>query len=155
MSYLSPSQQQQLEQAQQRQQKVILATGVFDVLHHKHAEFLRKARAAGDFLIVGLESDVRVTAMKGPDRPINPAAKRQENLEKLGIADVVFVLPEQFAGPADHEALIAFIKPTALAVSSHTKHLEAKSQILQKYGGTVIVVLEHDPTISTTQMVAR
>ena len=152
MTYFSDSQGAALEAARAAGKKIVLVTGVFDVLHPLHKLFLEKAKAAGDFLVVGLESDVRVTAMKGIGRPINPQSVRQSNLASLQLADIVFILPEQFATPADREALIADIKPAVLAVSSHTKHLEAKSAILQKHGGQVIVVLEHDPSISTTQL---
>ena len=152
MSYFSDSQVVALETARAAGKKIVLVTGVFDVLHPLHKLFLEKAKAAGDFLVVGLESDLRVTAMKGQGRPINLQAVRQSNLADLQLADIVFILPEQFGKPADHEALIANLKPAVLAVSSHTKHLEAKSAILQKHGGQVIVVLEHDPSISTTQL---
>lgn len=152
MQYLSSSQAAALAEAHATGKKIVLATGVFDVLHRMHLEFLQKAKAAGDFLLVGLESDARVRVMKGAGRPINSQAVRQKNLSELHLADCVFILPEQFAGPADHEALIATLKPAVLAVSSHTKHLEAKRRILQKYDGQVIVVLAHDPSISTTQL---
>ncbi len=150
--YFSESQAAALAQARAAGKKIVLVTGVFDILHQLHRLFLEKAKAAGDFLVVGLESDLRVTAMKGKGRPINSQAIRQQKLEALNLADIVFILPEQFAGPTDHEALIAHIKPAVLAVSSHTKHLEAKSKILQKHGGQVIVVLEHDPSVSTTKL---
>lgn len=152
MTYLSQSHAAALEAARAAGKKIVLVTGVFDVLHRLHKLFLEKAKVAGDFLVVGLESDVRVTAMKGVGRPINSQTVRQRNLASLQLADIVFVLPEQFGKPADHEALIAYLKPAVLAVSSHTKHLEAKSAILQKHGGQVIVVLEHDPSVSTTQL---
>lgn len=84
---------------------VVLVTGVFDVLHKEHVAFLKKAKALGGTLYVGLESDVRVSALKGPTRPVNSEKVRKENIEKLGIADTVFILPEQFSRPEDHRAL--------------------------------------------------
>jgi rfaE bifunctional protein nucleotidyltransferase chain/domain len=150
--YFSESQAAALAKAHTAGKKIVLVTGVFDILHQLHRLFLEKAKAAGDFLVVGLESDLRVTAMKGKGRPINPELVRQKNVTALNLADIVFILPEQFAGPVDHEALIAAIRPAVLAVSSHTKHLESKSKILQKHGGQVIVVLEHDPSVSTTKL---
>src|SRR3990172_12032671 len=51
--------------------KIVLVTGVFDLLHDEHRNFLKVAKKAGDFLIVGLESDTRVRALKGVGRPVH------------------------------------------------------------------------------------
>ena len=132
--------------------KKILVTGVFDLIHQEHIHFLKKAREEEGVLIVGIESDVRVKKIKGDNRPVHQQKKRTENLEALGIADFVFVLPEQFSTPKDHKKLIARIKPELLAVSSHTKHLEKKREILQAFGGDVKIVHTHNPAISTTKL---
>src|SRR5258708_4108344 len=91
--------------------KIVLATGVFDLLHEEHKNFLLKAKKIGDVLAVGIESDKRVKQLKGDERPINSEQLRKQNLEKWGIADKVFILPEQFSSAADHDALIAVVKP--------------------------------------------
>lgn len=132
-------------------QKKVLVTGVFDILHSEHIAFLKKAKALGSYLIVGLESDARVTQMKGPDRPVNPQNIRKQNLEDLDIADEVFILPEQFSNPEDHKKLIRKIKPDFLAVSSHTKYLDRKQTILNEFGGKVVIVHEYNPEVSTTK----
>jgi D-beta-D-heptose 7-phosphate kinase/D-beta-D-heptose 1-phosphate adenosyltransferase len=132
--------------------KKVLVTGVFDILHRAHLEFLKQAKLCGDILIVGVESDKRVFEIKGEGRPVNTANTRLENLSKTMLVDLVFELPDQFSQKEDHENLISKIRPDILAVSSHTKHLEAKKSILNKYGGDVKIVLEHDPSISTTQL---
>lgn len=133
--------------------KKVLVTGVFDLLHEEHIKFLKKAKELGDYLIVGLESDVRVKQMKGKQRPVNNQKLRKVNLEKLNIAEEVFVLPEQFNRPEDHENLIEKIRPNFLAVSSHTKYLDKKQEILKKFGGEVVVVHKYNPKISTTKMI--
>jgi D-beta-D-heptose 7-phosphate kinase / D-beta-D-heptose 1-phosphate adenosyltransferase len=151
MSYiLPPDLAKQLEKARSAGQDIVLVTGVFDILHEEHVAFLRAAKNLGGFLLVGLESDLRVGQLKGPDRPINSESQRLANLHTLSIVDAVFILPEQFSKPSDHEALIMAIKPTYLAVSEHTAHLDAKAAILAKVGGQVIVVREHNPLVSTT-----
>lgn len=132
-------------------QQLVLATGVFDILHQEHITFLQKAKALG-YLIVGLESDERVRKIKGPGRPINTADARMANLEKLAIADEVFILPRQFDAPADHKALLERIQPDILAVSSHTAHIEKKSQLMKELGGRVEIVHQHNPEVSTTQL---
>ena len=143
---------QKLAKIKLENKKIVLVTGVFDILHPEHRKFLEKAKLAGDFLLVGLETDLRVRALKGPDRPINSAQIRLKNLKKLLVADEVFILPENFQTDSDHETLISLIKPDVLAVSSHTAFLAKKAAILQKYGGQVIVVHEHNPEQSTTKI---
>lgn len=135
--------------------KVVLVTGVFDILHQEHEIFLQKAREQGERLIIGVESDVRVKKMKGVGRPINPQKKRVENLIKLQITNDVFILPEQFDKPQDHEALISKIKPDILAVSSHTMHLDKKTKIVEKYGGKVVVVHQQNPLYSSTKSILK
>ena len=134
---------------------IVLVTGVFDILHAQHIIFLEKARAIGDVLLVGIESDARVTKMKGAGRPINTADKRRQALQKLPSVTNVFVLPEDFNKPQDHIRLIETIRPSFLAVSSHTAHLDKKRAILEAVGGRVVVVHEHEPSISTTKLLAQ
>lgn len=134
---------------------VVLVTGVFDVLHKEHVAFLKKAKALGGTLYVGLESDVRVSALKGPTRPVNSEEVRKENIEKLGIADTVFILPEQFSRPEDHRALLKKYSPSILAVSEHSPHLLEKQQLMQEIGGRVEIVHQHNPEISTTQLLRK
>lgn len=135
--------------------KKVLVTGVFDILHKEHVNFLKKAKALGDYLVVAIESDVRVKQMKGEDRPINSQNKRKENLEKLNLADEVFILPEEFNKPEHHKELIKKIKPKFLAVSSHTKYLDKKQAILNELGGEVVIVHDHNPEISTTNLLKK
>ena len=135
--------------------KKVLVTGVFDILHAEHIQFLQKAKKIGEYLVIGIESDVRVKKMKGADRPVNSQEKRVENLKKLNLADEVFILPEQFSKPEDHSALIQKIRPQFLAVSSHTKHLDRKRAIVESFGGTVVVVHQHNPKVSTTQLLKK
>lgn len=133
----------------------VLVTGVFDVLHQEHITFLKKAKALGGKLVVGIESDARVCRLKGEGRPVNPAPVRCRQLENLAIADEVFVLPEAFDTSDDHRRLLAAMRPDILAVSSHSPHLPEKQQLLQEIGGTVVVVHEHNPAISSSVLLER
>ncbi|MFH2022549.1 MAG: adenylyltransferase/cytidyltransferase family protein, partial [Patescibacteria group bacterium] len=83
--------------------KVILVTGVFDLLHPEHIEFLKKSKALGGELIVGVETDERVGQMKGVGRPIQPAGQRVKQIMELGLADQVVVLPIEFDQPQHHQ----------------------------------------------------
>ena len=74
--------------------KLVFANGVFDVLHSGHIQLLKFARSRGDRLIVGLNSDRSVKALKGPSRPINCEADRKAILESLRYVDEVIIFDE-------------------------------------------------------------
>lgn len=135
--------------------KIILVTGVFDLLHSAHKKFLQKAKRAGDILIIGVETDQRVKLLKGDNRPINPLLKRLENLTKLSFPDYIFSLPEKFNSPKDHQNLIKTLQPDILAVSSHSSNLKSKEAIIKKFGGKLLIVMQKDPSISTSKLVAQ
>lgn len=143
---------QLLKKARSHSTKVALVTGVFDILHEEHRKFLQKAKKEGDILIVGIESDARVRKLKGEGRPINNQEARSQKLEALGIADFVFILPEEFNKPEDHIQLISEIKPDVLAVSSHSSHLEQKKKIIEQFGGQLKIVHQHNPRVSSTMI---
>jgi rfaE bifunctional protein nucleotidyltransferase chain/domain len=71
---------------------IVFTNGVFDLLHRGHAEYLEDARALGDRLVVGVNSDASVRRLKGPSRPIVPEAERAELVCALACVDdaVVF-----------------------------------------------------------------
>jgi len=136
-------------------QNRILVTGVFDVLHEEHVKFLGKAKELGGRLIVGIESDVRVRQLKGEGRPVNSEKDRKRAIEELGIADQVLILPEKFDSPDDHWRFLQKIKPDLLAVSSHTPNQSEKSRLMSELGGRLVVVYDHNPAVSTTQILQK
>ena len=142
-----------LKEAHSLGKTVVLVTGVFDLLHVEHKNFLRKAKQVGDVLVVGVESDVRVRKLKGKNRPINSQEVRVANIKELRLADEVFVLPEKFDSPEDHKELIGLIRPDFLAVSSSSPRIKEKKKIMRSKGGRVIVVHKHNPNVSTTQII--
>src|SRR6187455_2160032 len=78
---------------------VAFTNGVFDLLHPGHVRYLQDARALGDALIVGLNSDRSVRSNKGPERPITPEDERAEILLALECVDAVAIFDE--ATPAE------------------------------------------------------
>jgi rfaE bifunctional protein nucleotidyltransferase chain/domain len=74
--------------------KVVFTNGCFDVLHPGHVDLLERARALGDRLVVGLNSDASVRALKGPGRPIYPQGDRVLMLRALRSVDEVLVFDE-------------------------------------------------------------
>jgi rfaE bifunctional protein nucleotidyltransferase chain/domain len=99
-----------VERARKDGKTIVFTNGVFDVLHPGHTRYLRDARALGDVLIVGVNSDRSVRALnKAPDRPINSEAERCEILAALASVDAVVVFDED----TPHE-IIAALQPDIL-----------------------------------------
>lgn len=132
----------------QAHKKIILVTGFFDLLHQEHINFLLAAKKAGDILVVAVESDERARMLKGEGRPVETQSLRLSKLAPF--ADYLISLGADFNNPQAFESLIAAVKPTHLAVSSHTAHQEKKAGLVEKYGGTLKIVHAHNPSISTT-----
>lgn len=129
---------------------IVLATGFFDLLHQEHINFLRKAKAAGDTLIVAIESDERARITKGEGRPIKTQSIRCTKVS--GYADYVVALPSDFNNFEAYDSLMSAVRPEIYAVSSHTSHQKIKNFLVEKYGGKLVVVHEFNPAISTTQI---
>jgi len=139
-----------VQQAKDELKTIVFVTGVFDLLHQEHINFLRKARNVGNYLVVGVETDLRVKESKGPDRPINSQNQRVQDVISTEVVDDVAILPRAFDRPEHHRAILSVLRPHVLAVSSHTPYLEAKRQMIQLFGGELKIVHEHNPQVSTT-----
>ena len=90
--------------------EVVFTNGVFDLLHPGHVRYLQEARREGDALIVAVNSDRSVSAIKGPSRPINPEAERAEVVAALACVDAVVVFdedtPQQVIGRLQPDVLV-------------------------------------------------
>jgi rfaE bifunctional protein nucleotidyltransferase chain/domain len=98
------------EAARASGRRVVLANGCFDLLHVGHVRYLADARALGDLLIVGVNGDAAVRRLKGPGRPLMPAAERAEILAALRVVDHVVVFDDDTA-----DALVALLRPAVHA----------------------------------------
>lgn len=116
---------------------------------------MQKAKALGGELVVGLESDARVRQLKGEGRPVNDIKTRIANLEKWGIADKVIELAQDFDNPKVREKFIANLRPRYLAVSSHSDHQDKKRELVEKYGGELVVVHKHNPEFSSSKLLGK
>ena len=85
---------------------VAFANGCFDILHAGHVRYLQAAKQQGDILVVGINSDRSVSALKGPGRPLLPASARAELVAALEPVDYVIIFDEQTA-----EALLSELRP--------------------------------------------
>lgn len=132
-------------------QKVVFTNGCFDVLHIGHVSYLKQARAEGDCLVVGLNSDSSVRSQgKAPDRPIFPEQQRAEMLSALEPVDYVVLFDEQTP-----EALLQQLRPDVL-VKGGTYQLNevVGADLVQSYGGSV-KVLGEIPGVSSTTILNR
>ncbi len=96
---------------------IVLTQGKFNQKHYGHERYVQKARAFGDFLIVGVDSDEKVRAKKGPDYPLIPHVERIEGLAHTRHVDALFLKEKHH----EHWALIKAVRPDVLVVSESTK----------------------------------
>jgi rfaE bifunctional protein nucleotidyltransferase chain/domain len=137
-------------------QTVVLTNGCFDLLHVGHAWYLQQARALGDLLIVGLNSDASTRRLKGPRRPLTPQDERAAVLAALACVDYVTIFEENTA-----EALVVRLRPAiyvkggdyAATPAAAGKALP-EAAVVQGYGGRV-EVLPYLPGHSTSELIAR
>jgi rfaE bifunctional protein nucleotidyltransferase chain/domain len=116
--------------------QIVFTNGVFDLLHPGHVRYLVQARALGDALIVGVNSDRSVRAGKGPGRPITPQQERAEVLAALMCVDAVVM----FDGDTPHE-LIASLQPDVLVKGADWAVDEIVGRdIVEARGGKVVRV---------------
>ena len=98
----------------QNSKKIIFSNGCFDLLHKGHIDLLAKARSLGDVLIVGLNSDLSVKALKGDKRPIQNQKVRFNNLLKLNSVDFVIIFEEETPLMTNNSAtVLALFSPNA------------------------------------------
>src|SRR5947207_11598791 len=128
--------------------RLVLTSGCFDLLHVGHVRYLQAARELGDFLIVGLNSDASTRALKGPERPLVPAAERAEVLAALACVDAIVIFDEPTA-----ETLVAALRPEIYVKGSDYAEAELpEARIVHQYGGEVRL-LPAIPGVSTTALV--
>lgn len=115
---------------------IVLANGCFDLLHVGHVRYLAGARALGDFLVVGINSDPQVARLKGPPRPLMTQDDRAEIVASLAFVDAVTVFDEPTV-----EALIAAIRPDFHAKGTdYSTETVPEREVVRRYGGKVAIV---------------
>ncbi|MBI4012148.1 MAG: adenylyltransferase/cytidyltransferase family protein [Candidatus Rokubacteria bacterium] len=123
------------ERARAQGRRVVLANGCFDLLHVGHVRYLAAARALGDMLIVGLNSDAAVRRLKGPGRPLMPAAERAELLAAFGAVDHVVVFDDDTA-----DRLVDLLRPAVHAKGTdYTRDSVPEGATVRAAGGEVAI----------------
>ncbi|TAN60370.1 D-glycero-beta-D-manno-heptose 1-phosphate adenylyltransferase [bacterium] len=122
-----------LKALQAKRKKIIFTNGCFDILHAGHVRYLKKAKSHGDVLVVGLNSDASVRAIKGDKRPIVPQNERAEVMSALGFVDFVVVFNE-----TTPLKLIEAIKPDILAKGADWAAKDiVGGDVVKKSGGKI------------------
>ncbi|MGE0445011.1 MAG: adenylyltransferase/cytidyltransferase family protein [Vicinamibacterales bacterium] len=130
--------------------RIAFANGCFDLLHVGHVRYLEASAREGDRLIVAINDDATVRALKGPGRPVLPAADRAELVAGLRCVDFVVLFPEPTVGP-----LLQAVRPDVHCKGTdYTIDSVPERAIVQAYGGRTAIV--GDPKDhSTRALLAR
>ena len=139
MKIVSETQLQSLLSHYGAQKKTVVFTnGCFDILHAGHVRYLIAAKELGDILIIGLNSDSSVSALKGPTRPVNSEDDRAEVIAGLQAVDHVVIF-----GDATAERLVAMIKPDIYVKGGdYTMDKLPEAQVAAAYGGKTVLIPE-------------
>ena len=130
--------------------KLVFTNGVFDLLHPGHVRYLRAARAEGDALIVAVNSDRSVRAIKGPTRPLNPERERAEVIGALACVDAVVIFDEDT--PAD---IIRRVQPDVLVKGADWAADQIVGRDTVEASGGTVVRIPIEQGWSTTNIVKR
>ena len=129
---------------------IVFTNGVYDLLHPGHVRYLQAARALGDALIVGVNSDRSVRANKGADRPITPEGERAEIVAALAVVDAAVVFDEDT--PLQ---IITRLQPDVLVKGADwAEDAIVGRQVVESRGGRV-VRMAIEPGFSTTGILKK
>ena len=129
---------------------LVFTNGVFDLLHVGHVRLLEFARAQGDRLIVGINSDASARRVKGPNRPVVPAHERAEILRAMGCVDDVQIFDDDTP-----ELLIRRLRPTVLVKGPACRGTDIPGGAFVESVGGRVVIPEWPVEHSSTQLVGR
>lgn len=136
--------------ARSKGRSVVFTNGCFDLLHRGHVHVLREAKACGDLLITGVNSDKSVKKIKGPARPVLPESDRSELLASLEMVDYVVLFDE----PDPYE-LISAIRPNVLVKGGDWSGEKIVGADLVEEAGGRVVVIPYIKGFSTTEIIER
>lgn len=139
-----------LKPLREEKRRIVFTNGCFDILHVGHVRYLQEAKAAGDVLVVGLNSDSSVRKLKGPARPVQSESERAEILAALAAVDFVVIFSEETP-----EKLIHEVRPDVL-VKGGDYDIESivGASFVRSYGG-VVKALRFVPGSSTSSIIDR
>lgn len=130
--------------------KVVLTQGVYDLLHEGHALYLEMAKARGDVLVVGVDSDELTRLRKGPNRPVVPQEERVKMLIHLRHVDLVTIREAQH----DIGELIRLLHPDVLVTSTSTEDFkkDLEKGVYNEYCGEIVTLPPQAATSTTARI---
>lgn len=142
--------------AQASGKRVVIVTGCFDLVNPGHVRFLKRAKEAGDVLVVGVEDDTRVRAFKGPRRPWNTVSQRVEVIDALECVDFTFVISGSPKVPLKefYTRLHKTVGADILVVTEGDPHLQDRQAEIEAAGGQLVVMRRLDRN-STTSLIRQ
>ena len=129
---------------------IVFTNGVYDILHPGHVRYLQAARALGDALIVGVNSDRSVRANKGPSRPVNPEAERAEVVAALSAVEAAIVFDED----TPHEIISRFQPDVLVKGADWAEDAIVGRDIVEARGGRM-VRMPIEEGFSTTNLIEQ
>ena len=130
--------------------KVVFTNGCFDIVHRGHVEYLTKAKALGDVLLVGMNTDASVSRLKGTTRPIVYQDDRAIVLAAFGVVDYVCLFDED----TPHDLIKAVVPDVLVKGSDWTIDSIVGKDIVEEAGGTVQTI-DFVPNRSTTDIIKK
>ena len=135
---------------QKQKKKCVFTNGCFDLLHMGHIHYLRKARALGDVLVIGINSDRSVRKLKGPSRPVQPENDRAEILAALECVDYVTLFDQDTP-----LLLIEHLVPDILVKGGDWPIDQIVGrEVVEKNGGRVLSI-PYIEGVSTSELIRR
>ena len=140
-----------LKAARTQGKRIVFTNGCFDLMHIGHTRYLQAAKALGDVLVVGVNSDASVRSLnKAPDRPIVSDTQRAEVVAALGCVDYVILFNEP-----DPQSLIAALRPDVLVKGGDWAVERIVGREIVEARGGIVKTIPLVPDMSTTALIQR
>ncbi len=139
---------QQIAASRQQGESIVMTNGCFDILHAGHVAYLQEAAQLGDRLVVAVNIDATVRALKGADRPVNPLQNRMQVLAALTCVDWVVTFEEETP-----ERLICAVQPDFLVKGGDNDPDQIPGAQCTREAGGQVAVMQYVDGISTTQII--
>jgi rfaE bifunctional protein nucleotidyltransferase chain/domain len=124
-----------IETQKRRGRRIVLANGCFDLFHVGHVRYLRESAEQGDLLVVALNSDSSVRALKGAGRPLLPQGERAAVLAAFEFVDYIVI----FSEPNVEKVLLALKPAVHSKGSDYTIETVPEKETVKSYGGTIFI----------------
>ena len=139
-----------LEKNRPSGKRIVFTNGCFDILHIGHVRYLEAARSEGEILVVGLNTDSSVRAIKGEKRPVISQEQRAEVLSSVCFVDYIVLFDEP-----DPLKLIQMIRPNVLVKGADWKETDIVGAEFVRANGGKVIRVPVVPGISTTRIIER